>query len=112
MNGKTYKTKVEKNSCNLYQLSCYPEYSKEDCPFESLNQIEFKDQLNKKYGTSMWPNTPTLEDLTNDLNQLITLPDLSFKHPETSKNESYVIQANELIEHFMPLVNGWVNCLG
>lgn len=110
MNGKTYKTKVEKNSCNLYQLSCYPEYSREDCPFESLNQIEFKDQLNKKYGTSMWPNTPTLEDLTNDLNKLITLPDLSCKSTDSTNCESYVIQAKEAVDKFMPLVNGWVKC--
>lgn len=36
-----------------------------------------------------------------------TQRDKSFKQPETSKDESYVIQAKEAVDKFMPLVTGW-----
>lgn len=104
-NGWAYKAKVHVNidGCHLAQ----PSGIYNDQPFKDLNQYEFKNILNKKYGNiGIWPNAPTLEDLTIDLNKLITLPDLS-KEIKTDQNESLEKQANELIDKFMPLVNGW-----
>lgn len=106
-NGKTYKTLVKKDSCDKYTLSLWHQLG--NCPYQELNQIEFKTNLLKEYGNSWWLTTNNLEDLTKELNKLITLPDLSkeSKHIKTDQNESLLVQANELIDKFMPLVNGW-----
>lgn len=104
-NGKSYKWTVKKNMEGWYLNS--PQGEENDQPFEDLNQLSFKDGLNKKYNNDgLWPNAPRLEDLTNDLNKLITLPDLS-KETKTDKDVELEKQANELIDKFMPLVNGW-----
>lgn len=106
-NWKTYKTLVKKDSCDKYTLSLWHQFG--NCPYQELNQIEFKTKLLKEYGNSWWLTTNNLEDLTKELNKLITLPDLSkeSKHIKTDQNESLLVQANELIDKFMPLVNGW-----
>lgn len=52
----------------------------EDGPFIDLQQNKYKQELNTKYkNNGLWPNAPTLDELTQDLNKLITLPDLSVK---------------------------------
>lgn len=76
--------------------------------FKDLNQVDFLHSLYAKYKIirAGWPESPTLEDLTNDINKLITLPDLS-KEVKIDKDVELEKQANELIDKFMPLVNGW-----
>lgn len=103
-NWKTYKTLVKKDSCDKYTLSLWHQFG--NCPYQELNQIEFKTKLLKEYGNSWWLTTNNLEDLTKELNKLITLPDLS-KEVKIDKDVELEKQANELIDKFMPLVNGW-----
>lgn len=104
-NGKTYKDTVCKNTYGFYLDS-------KEHTFIALNQMEFRNELDKKYNLhGYWPTAPTLEDLTNDLNKLITLPDLS-NEVKIDKDVELEKQANELIDKFMPLVNGWKTVQG
>ena len=122
-NGKTYKVKVMKTDPSLttkdhdiYYLSCYDE------PFNDLGQTQYRNKLNGIYSNTWdppYPSAPTLEDLTKDLNTLITLPDISAKQPDQTEsiqnaineiksfNDPIFSQANDLVDKFMPLVNGW-----
>ena len=89
-NGKTYKVKVMKTDPSLttkdhdiYYLSCYDE------PFNDLGQTQYRNKLNGIYSNTWdppYPSAPTLEDLTKDLNTLITLPDLSAKQPDQTES--------------------------
>ncbi len=99
--------------------------------------MDYKNNLNKLYGNNdVYPSAPDLECLTNDLNTLIQLPDLSNKETpladlpkvviaETKTcDENIIIQhtkldekfyndqglefkCEELIAKFMPLVTKW-----
>lgn len=104
-NGKTYKARV----FNLGNYFLGFGVLANDQVFKDLNQMAFKESLLSKYKDTFlnqYPYTPTLEDLTNDINKLITLPDLS-KEVKIDKDAELEKQANELIDKFMPLVNGW-----
>ena len=62
-----------------------------------------------------WDNQLKKETPLADLNkegqeELEKRNDLSCKQSEKSKDESYIIQAKEAVDKFMPLVNGWVKC--
>lgn len=105
-NGKTYKTLVKKDSCDKYTLSLWHKFG--NCPYQELNQIQFKTKLLKEYGNSWWLTTNNLEDLTKELNKIITLPDLS-KEAKIDENESISmrIKADKLVVSFFDLVNGW-----
>lgn len=109
-NGKTYKARV----FNLGNYFLGFGVLANDQVFKDLNQMAFKESLLSKYKDTFlhqYPYTPTLEDLTNDLNKLITLPDLS-NEVKIDKDVELEKQANELIDKFMPLVNGWKTVQG
>lgn len=108
-NGKTYKGVIYGSIDNCLVGSINGGNSK---PFLDLNQDLFYYDLCKKYKHNEsgldWPEAPTLEDLTNDINKLITLPDLS-KEAKIDQNESIAmrIKADKLVVSFFDLVNGW-----
>ena len=121
-NGKTYKGYVNSHN-NKYWISLY--FIPNVAPFYDTEQILFLNELCAKYNFRStrcnydWPEAPTLEDLTKDLNTLITLPDLSVKQLDQTEstqsaineiksfNDPIFSQANDLVDKFMPLVNGW-----
>lgn len=64
---------------------------------------------------SKWDNQLKKETPLSDLNkevqeELSKKNDLSCKSTDSTNCESYVIQAKEAVDKFMPLVNGWVKC--
>lgn len=70
-----------------------------------------------------WDNQPKKETPLADLNKEVqeelenksahdyrAKNDLSCKSTDSTNCESYIIQAKEAVDKFMPLVNGWVKC--
>ncbi len=135
-NGKRYKAQVLRDlSTETYYLNSNG--GSNAIYFHDLNQMDYKNNLNKLYGNNdVYPSAPDLECLTNDLNTLIQLPDLSNKETpladlpkvviaETKTcDENIIIQhtkldekfyndqglefkCEELIAKFMPLVTKW-----
>lgn len=135
-NGKRYKAQVLRDlSTETYYLNSND--GSNAIYFHDLNQMDYKNNLNKLYGNNdVYPSAPDLECLTNDLNTLIQLPDLSNKETpladlpkvviaETKTcDENIIIQhtkldekfyndqglefkCEELIAKFMPLVTKW-----
>lgn len=115
-NGKSYNCKVlsQEGKVFLFNLG----EGSNDTPFRDLNQIEFKNNLNRKRGElrrisiydTSWPEAPTLKDLINDLNTLIDLPDLTAKEtPLTDLNNEVQLekQAKELVKGIEQFTNGW-----
>lgn len=125
-NGKTYTAQVLRDSTTkTYYLNSNS--GSNAIYFLDLNQMDYKNILNKLYGNNdVYPSAPDLECLTNDLNTLIQLPDLSNKKTPLAdlqkeviaeqhtkldekfyKDQGLEFKCEELIEKFMPLVTKW-----
>ena len=92
---------------NKYLGKCYQSTTnKQICYAPEL----FKD--NKEYFEVYQPKKETpLADLNKEVQEeLEKRNDLSCKSTDSTNCESYVIQANEAVDKFMPLVNGWEKC--
>lgn len=75
---------------------------------EEINRANYEEF--KQRGKEPKKETP-LSDLNKEVQEELSKKnDLSCKSTDSTNCESYVIQAKEAVDKFMPLVNGWVKC--
>lgn len=108
-NSKTYKAQVLKDSTTkMYYLNAI--HGSNAIYFMELNQMKYKNNLNKLYGNNdIYPSAPSLECLTNDLNTIMSLPDLSKKETplaDLQKEVETKKQCLKIIEAFLPFCKG------
>ena len=75
---------------------------------EEINRANYEEF--KQRGKEPKNATP-LSDLNKEVQEELSKKNvLSCKSTDSTNCESYVIQAKEAVDKFMPLVNGWVKC--
>lgn len=98
--GRPYYFNVDDMNSGIYPFSLF-----------KANPTHFQKVEPKKETPLSDLNKEVQEELENkSAHDYRDKNDLSCNQPEKNKDESYLIQAKEAVDMFMPLVNGWVKC--